>query len=147
MAEEHGGPDGTAEGSEVGNYVVNRRNESSVEDVRDRNHEAARKGDRQQETHHEERVSLIVRGGGCTASDEIWNHVSVLWRPMRQRPTGHLDRALARRRPWVKYTISRDDCAVFSGQEAIGASGVVDRRPSPCPRPRHDLGDARDAAG
>jgi hypothetical protein len=46
MAEEYGGRDGTTEGREIGCNVIRRRNESSVEDVRNRNHEAAGEGDR-----------------------------------------------------------------------------------------------------
>lgn len=46
MAEEYGSRDGAAEGCEIGCNVIYRRNESSVEDVRNGNHQAAGKGDR-----------------------------------------------------------------------------------------------------
>jgi hypothetical protein len=60
MAEEYGGCDGTAEGCEIGCNVIHRRNESSVEDVRNRNHEAAGEGDRQQDAHHDVEVCSMA---------------------------------------------------------------------------------------
>ena len=60
MAEKYRGRNGTAEGHEIGCNVIHRRNESSVEDVRNRNHEAAREGDRQQDGHHDVEVCSIV---------------------------------------------------------------------------------------
>ena len=78
MTEQRGSRDGTSERGEVRYNVVDRRDKSLVQDVRDSNEETAREGHRQQKADHgrsladaSRRTALLLDRGGRSVALEL----------------------------------------------------------------------------